>query len=438
MENKSGGRGGGYPGAVSARAVLPLVFLIALLTTTAVAAAEPYAMQYQLLTIYEDGAVRVHSEFYVDPLYPSVYIALIGGNYRDVVVTDSKGMPLGYSTSPGGISVRTLGATGVKVAYTTHEITSKSGKYWSIDFNSSIPAWVAFPYGASVISLNAVPEAIDTSGGRILMLMPAGRVAVTYVLSVVGTPDHAFLAISDAGSAISEISAAGINVSSAEAVLSDAILEFDSGNYSGAEELAGYAKTLALQTNATAHQASAMIAFARDAILRAQSEGRTVGLGDAVHLLDQATSLYVAGEYQSALSSASEASARAAAAVTAVQAYALYAAVALVGLAAVAAILLLRMRGSKKALKGYVKEIHEVDLERIAREGQLREEDLKLIEILAENGGEAFESSVREKFDLPKTTLWRMVKRLEKEGFISVEKFAGQNLLKVRHEYLKK
>ncbi|MEJ5292188.1 MAG: hypothetical protein WHS82_01195 [Candidatus Methanosuratincola sp.] len=416
-------------------ALLHLVFFTALLSP--VAATEPYGIQYQLLTIYEDGAVRVYSEFAVDALSPSVDIALLGDTQSDIVVTDSRGVPLGYSSFQGGISVTTLGANKVSVAYTTHDITSKSGKYWSIDFTPGIPTWLLFPYNASIISLSAVPESIETSVGRTLLLMPAERVAITYVLVTVGTQDHAFLAIYDAESTIGGIAAAGINVSAAESALSAARAAFDSGDYSGAEELAVNAKSLALQTNATAHQASAMIASAGDAILKAESEGRSVGLGDARRLLDQASSFYASGDYLSALSSASEASARAAAAQTAIQAYAMYAAVALGGLALVGAILLLKRRRSKKALGGYVRESHKVDLERIAREGQLREDDFRLMEILAEDGGEAFESSVRERLGLPKTTLWRTVRRLEKEGFVSVEKFAGQNLLKVRPEYLK-
>ncbi len=438
MEGRlEGGGAGACLTAARARKALPFIFLIALLANAALAAEEPYAIQHQLVTIYEDGAARVHCRLEADPLSPSVNLSLLGETQQDIVVTDSAGVPMGYSPFPGGISVRTLGAAGANVAYTTHDITSKSGKYWSIVFNSSIPSWVAFPYGTSIISLNAVPVSIDTGGGRILLLMPAGRVSVTYVLGFVGTPDHAFLIISDAGSTISEIKAAGINVSSAAAALSDAISEFESGNYSGASELAGHAKTIALQTNETASHASAMIASARDAILKAESEGRTVGLAEARQLLDRAGSLYASGDYPSALSSASEAGAKAAAAITAVQAYAPYAALAILGVASSAAIVL-RLRGGKKALKGYVKEFHEVDLERIANEGQLREEEFRLIEILATNGGEAFESSVRERMGLPKTTLWRTVKRLEKEGFVSVEKFAGQNLLKVRTEYLKK
>lgn len=430
-----GTRGG--PLATRAAAAFSLLIFMALATQIGAAAASPYEPQYQLMTVYEDGAVRVYSELLVDPLYPSVDIPLLGDAYQDVVVTGPSGIPLGYSTFAGGVSVNTLGEVEVAVAYTTHDITAKSGKYWSINFTSDIPTWMAFPSGASIVSLSAIPEAIDTSGVRALLLMPPGRTAITYVLSIVGTPDHAFLAISDAESAINGITAAGINVSSAGELLAEARDAFAFGNYAAAEELAVDAKSLALQTNLTAYQASAMIAKARDAILKAESEGRTVGIEDARRLLSQASSFYSAGDYASALSSAADANAKAESALTAVQAYALYIAAAVVAVSAITIVALLMVRG-RRASKGYIKEIHEVDLVRIAGEKQLREEEFRLIEVLAENGGEAFESSVREKFDLPKTTIWRMVKRLEKEGYISVEKVAGQNLLKVRPEYLKK
>jgi uncharacterized membrane protein len=415
-----------------------LAFFILLVAPTAVAAADPYELQNLLITVYEDGAVRAYSEYSVNILFPSVDIALLGDTYLDVVVTDAAGIPLSYSTISGGISVSTLGEADVDVAYTTHDITAKSGKYWTVNFTSPIPAWIAFPSGASIISLSSIPDTIDNSDGRTLLLMPAGGIAVVYVLSVLGTPDHAFVVISDAESMIDVIQAAGINASQAETILAEAKDAFDSGNYVGAEELAVVAKSLALQTNATAYQASAMIATAGGAISNAESEGRTVGLGDARSLLSQANSQYAAGDYAASLSSATEAGARAAAAQTVVQAYFPYISIALVAVTAIAIALALKGRGNKKGFKGYVKESHDVDLARIAKERQLREDDFKLMEVLAENGGEAFESLVRERFDLPKTTIWRMAKRLEKDGYISVETVAGQNLLKVRPEYLKK
>lgn len=438
MDQLERGRRRGDAGARSAKAAFPLVFIILLLVPQAVCAAEPYSVQNQFITLYEDGAARVESVYSVDVLYPSVNISLIGGTYLDVVVTDAAGIPMSYSMYAGGIMVNTLGEGEVEVAYTTHDLTAKSGKYWTVNFTFQIPAWVAFPAGASIMSLSATPDAIDTSGGRVLLLLPAGNNAITYVLSVVGTPDHAFIVISDAESTIDEVAASGINVTSAVAALEDARDAFDSGDYVGAEELAADAKSLALQINATADQASIMIATATEAVFKAESEGRTVGLGDAKSLLSQASALYSVGDYAGSLSSATSANAKAVAAQTFINAYLPYVAIALVAAATVAIGLLIRSKGSKKGFKGYVKESHEVDLGRIAKEGQLREDDFKLIETLAENGGEAFESAVRDRFNLPKTTIWRMAKRLEKDGYITVETVAGQNLLKVKPEYLKK
>ena len=48
------------------------------------------------------------------------------------------------------------------------------------------------------------------------------------------------------------------------------------------------------------------------------------------------------------------------------------------------------------------------------------------------NDGEAFESELRKKFLQPRTTMWRAVKRLEREGVIEIEKKDLQNLVKLR------
>jgi uncharacterized membrane protein len=62
----------------------------------------------------------------------------------------------------------------------------------------------------------------------------------------------------------------------------------------------------------------------------------------------------------------------------------------------------------------------------------LREEDQQVIYFLADKEGSAFESEIRTKFVLPKTSLWRLVKRLERLELIEVTKMAGQNLLKLK------
>jgi uncharacterized membrane protein len=66
---------------------------------------------------------------------------------------------------------------------------------------------------------------------------------------------------------------------------------------------------------------------------------------------------------------------------------------------------------------------------------QLKVEDHQVLRFLAENQGAAFESEIRNKFQqLPKTTIWRLVKRLEREELIEIRKAAGQNLIKLRFE----
>ncbi len=62
----------------------------------------------------------------------------------------------------------------------------------------------------------------------------------------------------------------------------------------------------------------------------------------------------------------------------------------------------------------------------------LREDDKELVKFIFNNNGEALESELRKKFLQPRTTMWRAVKRLEREGIITIEKKDLQNLVKLR------
>jgi hypothetical protein len=64
----------------------------------------------------------------------------------------------------------------------------------------------------------------------------------------------------------------------------------------------------------------------------------------------------------------------------------------------------------------------------------LRPEDQEVLRYLAEKEGAAFESELRSKFQLPKTTIWRLVKRLEREELVEIRKAGGQNLIKLKFE----
>ena len=64
----------------------------------------------------------------------------------------------------------------------------------------------------------------------------------------------------------------------------------------------------------------------------------------------------------------------------------------------------------------------------------LREDDKEIINFISANGGQAYESELRKKFLQPRTTMWRAVKRLERQGIIEIEKKDLQNIVKLRSE----
>jgi uncharacterized membrane protein len=71
------------------------------------------------------------------------------------------------------------------------------------------------------------------------------------------------------------------------------------------------------------------------------------------------------------------------------------------------------------------------DIEKAIEKPDLREDDKEIIKFIHENGGSALESDLRKKFLLPRTTMWRAVKRLERHGLIEITKKDQQNLIKL-------
>ena len=63
---------------------------------------------------------------------------------------------------------------------------------------------------------------------------------------------------------------------------------------------------------------------------------------------------------------------------------------------------------------------------------ELRQEDKEIVTFISEKGGRVYESELRKKFLLPRTTTWRAVKRLEREGIVEIEKVDQQNLIRLR------
>ena len=78
-----------------------------------------------------------------------------------------------------------------------------------------------------------------------------------------------------------------------------------------------------------------------------------------------------------------------------------------------------------------------INIEKVLEMPDLRDDDKDIIKFIHENDGSVMESDLRKKFLLPRTTMWRAVKRLERYSLIEITKKDQQNLIKLRNVEVK-
>jgi uncharacterized membrane protein len=105
----------------------------------------------------------------------------------------------------------------------------------------------------------------------------------------------------------------------------------------------------------------------------------------------------------------------------------------IVASAIIATIIRVKQRTTKLTQKQQITPVEPIDTEEIFKlKPDIREDDKELVRFISNNGGQALESELRKKFLQPRTTMWRAVKRLERNGIIEIEKKDLQNLVKLR------
>ena len=394
-----------------------------------------------LLTVYPDGFVFVDYTLQVDPTFPTQNITVFGQVLEDLLILDNDGLPLDYSIGNYTISVYSLGTDKIKLTYLTQDLTSKEGRYWTLTIVTPINTQIILPVETTIISLNQVPEMIETSKNRVELLMNASLIEVTYVIGVVGTEEHAQIVLSEAETTIMALKNLGINITEAEAKLQEANVAFNLGNYVEAETCGYEAKNLAIQINQTATDAQSKIDEAAEIIANAQNEGRTVELNEAQDLLDQAHSAYNNGNYSEALNLATQAITEAEEAgiflSEETDPWLIYGILGAILIASIVIFGFFFVRSRRKLQVVEVKKKkRRIDAERIFLvHKDLLPEEKQAIQFLVENHGEAFEADLYDYLKLPRTTTWRLVKRLEGMGIIKRTKFRRQNLVRIKRKY---
>ncbi|MFA4700265.1 helix-turn-helix transcriptional regulator [Pyrococcus kukulkanii] len=88
----------------------------------------------------------------------------------------------------------------------------------------------------------------------------------------------------------------------------------------------------------------------------------------------------------------------------------------------IATTVFLRKRKSKRNTSYF-----EDKVRKIAKQYNLNDDEIRAIKYLLEVGGKSSQADLRKALDLPKTTAWRMVRRLEQMGLIKVYKVGREN-----------
>lgn len=415
------------------RSLITLVLIILMASVPLATGQETYTPAELSFIIYPDGYVAVDYSVDVDPTKARVDVDLFGSLYQDTLIDDQDGLPLDYSLYDGGVSIDTLGAALVFISYATTDLTSKSGQIWSFVVTTPIGSAILLPVGSTIVSLSAVPTAMSDLDGNILLTMPSGVIEVSYTIGV-GTREHALAVIKDAETAIEAVKAGGVVAAEADDLLQEARDAFALELYAEAEQLADQAKLSAQSTEIAAASAQEAIDMATASIGAAESAGRTLGLDEARDLLGQAEGAYDMGDYPGAKSLANQAEATAATAERPGAGGIPYTWIMALGGLLIAALAAFYLRGRMKPED--VVSRAKIDLDALFEAHQhLRLDDKEVIRYLAELGGEAFAAEIRDRFGVPRTSLWRMIRRLEGEDVVVVQNVGGQSLVRISDKY---
>ncbi|MDE1877969.1 MAG: MarR family transcriptional regulator [Thaumarchaeota archaeon] len=340
-------------------------------------------------TVYADGTTHVFYQTDVDSRSPDFSLNVYGSSIENLVVQDENGTLLSSKINANTITVATLGASAIKVDYDTPDLISKNGRTWTFHVNSPTDYSIMLPKNTVIVGMSASPLNMQIVDDQSLLSLPSGSSDIDYVFGVLGTSQTATLAIQKAQDFINTLNSTGVKTPLALAKLQEAQFAFNQGKYSDAESFANSAKNLALQEQQTA--ISKLSTNSSDNHMPVSSSDNL-----SIYLL---TGGIVA--------------------------------------AGIAGIIILRKAKSTKIITSskipqnndYIPSKKE---EIYKLKPDLRQDDKEIIAFISEKGGQVYESELRKKFLMPRTTMWRAVKRLEREDVVEIEKVDQQNLIKLR------
>ncbi|MBT3283632.1 hypothetical protein HN807_00380 [Candidatus Bathyarchaeota archaeon] len=421
------------------RKVASFILSLLLITSVTTVYAQEATPQYLELTVYDDGTVKAVYDVETDPTEVRVDVELFGSSFSNLVVRDDEDLPIEASVHGSTASIDSLGALELNIVYLTSSLTSKEGALWTLNFTSPASTRIILPAGSAIMDLGSLPFGIGTIDEKTYLDFDPGDLTVSYLLGLPEIDPEPDPDQIEAEATISEVAdfiedkIADISLPGPEAYLVEAEALYDQENYLDAKTKAEQALSLAVELVQIHDSAFSAIDNAEDAISDAQIDGRTVGLSEAVILLQTAQENFDVGSYVDAVATAGQAEQLALASSEPGGNGFLYFGVAVVLVVGVSGYLFMQKNKGTSQRPSFSTKV--INLDKIlAEHPNLRTEDKEVLRFLSENNGEVFASEIRDRFDMPRSSAWRLIRRLEGLEIIEETKVGNQSLVRIRSE----
>jgi uncharacterized membrane protein len=438
-------------------------------------------IQYQVNSVFigilSNGDSIVQYDLRLKSNTSEITLPLIGGNINEILVRNylSKYLAYTFNSVTNEININSQNESQIRITYQTPDLVNKQEREWSFLIDSAFPFTVKLPNDAVVTNLGEQsPSLIRKLGGQNLLSFDKGRISIDYVIGYAGTREQATISINSAelDLAKAESEHLGINLGSVKDILLNAKTALNQSNFIDAERLATNASDLSSTITESFEVSKEMMSNATRKIEIFQD--MNVDTSQASEFVSKSNIEFSQGNYPKAIEYATLA--LNSLDVPRQEQPFLYSSTAyllLIPLAVSFGFFILRRykRKSNPQMQDTVNKNDpynsdnqtniykensfieqqspgeeqtntEVTPEKsnlqnfvsdaIRQKGNLKPEEKDILLYISEKEGAAFEGEIRNKFILPKTSLWRLIKRLERENLIEVTKIGGQNLIKLK------
>lgn len=440
-------------------------------------------IQYQVNSVFigilSNGDSIVQYDLRLKSNTSEITLPLIGGNINEILVRNylSKYLAYTFNSVTNEIKINSQNESQIRITYQTPDLVNKQEREWSFLIDSAFPFTVKLPNDAVVTNLGEQsPSLIRKLGGQNLLSFDKGRISIDYVIGYAGTREQATISINSAelDLAKAESEHLGINLGGVKDILLNAKTALNQSNFIDAERLATNASDLSSTITESFEVSKEMMSNATRKIEEFQD--MNVDTSQASEFVSKSNIEFSQGNYPKAIEYATLA--LNSLDVPRQEQPFLYSSTAyllLIPLAISFGFFIIRKykRKSNPQVQDTVNKNDpynsdnqtniykensfveqqspgeeqtntEVTPEKsnlqnfvsdaIRQKGNLKPEEKDILLFISEKEGAAFEGEIRNKFILPKTSLWRLIKRLERENLIEVTKIGGQNLIKLKFQ----